>query len=97
VLYEEYDYKSSERIKAYYTAISLVRRLFMITVLMRLKNYASIQMMLFIFSSVFSLATLVALRPYKDASTNRIEILNEFTVYINTQLTQVFLTNTQDS
>ena len=69
----------------------------MITVLMRLKNYASIQMMLFIFSSVFSLATLVALRPYKDVSTNRIEILNEFTVYINTQLTQVFLTNTQDS
>ena len=61
---------------------------------MRLNHLPSIQIMVFVFNSLFSLCTLIKLRPYTSSLTNKTEIFNELTIYANTFVSQLFLTNT---
>ena len=50
--------------------------------------------MLFTFNSLFAVITLITLQPYEDMLTNRIEIMNELTIYFNSFFTILFMTNT---
>lgn len=50
--------------------------------------------MLFTFNSLFAVITLITLQPYEDLLTNRIEIMNELTIYFNSFFTILFMTNT---
>lgn len=78
----------------YFNVILMVRRLFMVAILLGCCDFPCVQATLFLFTSLISLGVLVRLKPYKDPFTNKVEIFNEVTIFINSFLTILFMFNT---
>jgi hypothetical protein len=69
-----------------YTVVQMIRRILMIFILFVLFKRPWLQGMLLIKLSLIQLMILIHLKPYKDKLTNRFEIINELTIFINTHL-----------
>jgi hypothetical protein len=92
VYYEEYH--NGSRFAPYFTAISRIRRLLMILVLMVFRDLPAFAANSLLFLTFGSLAILIHLKPYKDSFSNKFEIFNEFTIFIDAHLKTILMQET---
>lgn len=81
IFYEEF--RLDNRNAVYYPVIMMVRRLCLIIVLVTFVKKPWLQSQLLLAISMMNLCFMFAVRPYFDKLTNRMEIVNEITVYIS--------------
>lgn len=67
-----------------YTPIFLLRRLIFIAIVFILKDFVGLQVMLLMLVNLLYLIYIVTVRPFKDNSTNKLEILNESSYFLVT-------------
>mmetsp|Transcript_27971 Transcript_27971/g.42294 ORF Transcript_27971/g.42294 Transcript_27971/m.42294 type:complete len:228 (+) Transcript_27971:96-779(+) len=89
VLFEEFELTSKP--KALYQAFFLLRRLILVTILIFLRHQVFFQCLIISHLSILNLVYLTYFRPFESHSQNRIEIFNEFTVFLSSMTINSFL------
>jgi hypothetical protein len=94
IFYAEFNF--NRPYAAYFTVHMMLRRLILISILVFLTGMPWLQAQLILVLSLINLCFIWAIRPYADKLTNKIEIFNECTVYINSLLHLQFLQESND-
>lgn len=85
------DYKTDTFQQASFGAYALLRRLLIVCILIYMESQTWAQCILIMWISTFNLAYLIHVKPFQTKALNRMEIFNEFTIYLSSQVHYNFM------